>query len=71
VEDGLGDPDLNAEQVARIQQVMTDTGAAKKVEERITDLTVRADLVLATLPLDQSGREVLRALIEAATTRAA
>jgi geranylgeranyl diphosphate synthase, type I len=71
VENGLGSPDLDAEQVSRIQQVMTDTGALARVEKHIADLAARAEQVLATLSVQPPGREVLQALIEAATARTA
>ena len=45
---GLGDPDLDAAGVARLREIITDTGALARTEQRITTLTDAA--------LDRAGR---------------
>jgi geranylgeranyl diphosphate synthase type I len=71
VEAGLGDRDLNTDQVDRIRRIMTGTGALAQVEERIADLASRARRILAELPVHHQGRQVLENLVRAATARTA
>ncbi|MGQ0743058.1 MAG: polyprenyl synthetase family protein [Acidimicrobiales bacterium] len=50
--DGYGDPDLGPDQVARLQEVLVDTGAAARVEETIEALVAEALGALRAAPLD-------------------
>ncbi len=54
--------DLDPEDVARICQVLDDTGATAALEERIDQLTDRAIGSLERLPLEEPGRSALVAL---------
>lgn len=69
----LGDPHLQADGVARLREIITDTGALARVETLIDGLVddTRAALAdLTRLGVDGTTHEVLTGLVEAATARA-
>jgi geranylgeranyl diphosphate synthase, type I len=66
---GVGDPELDAEGVARLRDVIVATGALTTVESLIDDLAARTRTVLAGLDLAAGADAVLDSLIEASTAR--
>ncbi|MGZ4453746.1 MAG: polyprenyl synthetase family protein [Nocardioides sp.] len=64
----LGRP-LSDAAVDRLRSIITDSGAATKVEQMITDLADQAVVALEAAPIDAYAREVLRGLADAATQR--
>jgi geranylgeranyl diphosphate synthase type I len=64
----LGDPHLDAEGVALLREILTETGALDAVEERISELTTNAQA--AIVDVTNPARDVLSDLITAATARA-
>ena len=71
----LGDPNLNAEGVAALREVITDTGALDAVEHLIDELAEQAGSALVEagrngIEVAEPAREVLTDLIVAATARA-
>jgi geranylgeranyl diphosphate synthase type I len=69
VESRLGDPDLDADGIAALRAVITESGALARTEQRNTDLTGTALDELTKADLDPDAVEVLRALATAATNR--
>ncbi|WJS92123.1 polyprenyl synthetase family protein [Microbacterium testaceum] len=67
----LGDPDLDAAQIAALQRTIADTGALERTEGLIADYARQADLALDAARVDTAALEDLRALARAATERAA
>ena len=67
---GLGDPDLDAADVARLRELITDTGALARAEQRIVTLTDAALAALTAVDLDTEARQALVDLAIAATRRA-
>ncbi|MFN8169119.1 MAG: polyprenyl synthetase family protein [Candidatus Nanopelagicales bacterium] len=65
----LGDPALDADGVAALREVITDTGAHAHVERLIAALTDQCFSALDAAPIDEPAREVLRGLAHAATSR--
>lgn len=65
----LGDPGLTAEAVAGLRDVITDTGALARTEERITRLAEQAAMALAGANVDAAARPVLEHLATAAIQR--
>jgi geranylgeranyl diphosphate synthase type I len=65
----LGDPHLDATGVARLQELMVDTGALAAVESLITELCDSALGTLASADVASPAREVLEQLVVAATAR--
>jgi geranylgeranyl diphosphate synthase type I len=65
----LGDPALDAEGVARLREVIVDTGALAQVESLITARTEEALTALEDPAIDEAARDVLRGLAIAATSR--
>jgi geranylgeranyl diphosphate synthase type I len=65
----LGDPDLDAEGVARLRELITATGALARTEERIAALTDAALAALTTVDLETEARQSLVDLAIAATRR--
>ncbi|WP_299058262.1 polyprenyl synthetase family protein [uncultured Nocardioides sp.] len=59
----LGDPELGAEGLGAVQEVLVATGAVAQVEDRITSLATRALTLTSALPVDVEHRERLAALI--------
>ena len=67
----LGDPDLDEEQIAALQQTIVDTGALERVEELIARYAVEADRALRGAPLATGAVGALRDLARDATARTA
>jgi geranylgeranyl diphosphate synthase, type I len=58
----VGAPSLGDDDVAKIQQVIVDTGALDELEARIATLAAESIAALDRLPIDAAAREELRAL---------
>jgi geranylgeranyl diphosphate synthase type I len=58
----LGDPDLDADQVGMLQRTIADCGAVDEVEELIGAWLAKATDVLADAPIDPSAKAELGAL---------
>lgn len=71
IDQRLGDPALDAEQIGILQRTIVDSGALARTEELIADYAHRADLALSGAPLRADAVDELRALARAATDRAA
>ncbi len=65
----LGDPDLDPSGLAAVLQVLDDTGALDRVEDRITRRMTEAHAILDALPVDDGVRRALRALSDACAWR--
>jgi geranylgeranyl diphosphate synthase type I len=65
----LGDPHLSDEGVARLRQVIDETGALARVEGLVAELLSDALAALDAAPVADPAREVLRELAHAATER--
>ena len=65
----LGDPGLDAEQVRMLQRTITDCGAVDEVERLIADNLARATAVLADAPFSREARAELGSLAKAVTRR--
>jgi geranylgeranyl diphosphate synthase type I len=65
----LGDPQLDPDGVAALQDVLVATGAVDRVEELITVRTAEALTALDAAPVTAEAAEVLRELAVAATAR--
>ena len=68
LDEGLGTA-LSADEVARLRQIVVDSGAADRVERMIDDLTAQARTALAAAEVDEHAREVLAELLEITTQR--
>jgi geranylgeranyl diphosphate synthase type I len=66
---GLGDPRLDPAGVTRLHQIIIGTGALRRTEERIAELTSAALTALDQVKLEPEAREVLADLAAAATRR--
>jgi geranylgeranyl diphosphate synthase, type I len=71
VDELLGDPELDAEQISSLQSTIRDTGALDRVEALIADYAHRADRSLSGAPLGNAAVAELRDLARAATSRVA
>lgn len=71
VDELLGDPALDAAQVASLQQTIRDTGALDRVEQLIADYAHQADRALSGARLDNAAVSRLRDLARQATVRSA
>ncbi|MGI3786467.1 MAG: polyprenyl synthetase family protein [Janthinobacterium lividum] len=69
--DLLGDPDLGPDGVARLQDMISTSGATAEVEATITASHEEALTALAAAEVTDEGRTALRALAEAAVRRSA
>jgi geranylgeranyl diphosphate synthase type I len=69
VRDLLGDPGLDADGVAALQEVLTGTGAVDRVEDLIATRTHEALSALDGAPVAGEAAEVLRELALEATRR--
>jgi geranylgeranyl diphosphate synthase, type I len=69
IEAAIGDPELDADGVARIRELLTDLGAVDAVEERIAQLTGSALDALATAAIAEPAASRLADLAVAATLR--
>jgi geranylgeranyl diphosphate synthase, type I len=65
----LGDPTLDGDGIAALQQVLEESGARHAVESMITDGYERAMLALTDVDITDEGRLALTALAEAAVRR--
>lgn len=65
----LGNPDLDADGVARLREVIVDSGALRRTEDRIGHLTAEALGALDGAQVTEEAREVLAGLAQAATQR--
>jgi geranylgeranyl diphosphate synthase type I len=65
----LGDPALDADGVALLREVITETGALGHVERLIDALTDQCFGALERADIDDDARDVLRGLAHAATSR--
>lgn len=65
----LGDPGLDADQVASLQRTIVDSGALDRLEALISDYAREADRALAGARLDNASVGELRDLLRAATER--
>ncbi|PVE78911.1 polyprenyl synthetase family protein [Microbacterium testaceum] len=65
----LGDPGLDADQIADLQRVIVDTGALDRLERLISGYAHTADGALEGAPLRDDAVSELRALAHAATQR--
>ena len=66
----LGDPDLDADGIARLREAIVSSGALERTEWRIAELTTAALEALDGADLAGEAREVLTGLAQAATQRA-
>jgi geranylgeranyl diphosphate synthase, type I len=71
VDELVGDPDLEPDQIASLQQTIVDTGALERVEQLIAGYVREADRALAGARLDNAAVSRLRDLARAATVRTA
>ncbi|MFP3579498.1 polyprenyl synthetase family protein [Arthrobacter sp. fls2-241-R2A-200] len=67
----LGNPDLGEDDIARIRSIIVDSGALDATETLIAELSDQAFEALGRLPLEELPLTALRALAEAAVSRAA
>ncbi len=67
----LGDPALDGDQIASLQQTIVDTGALARTEALIAEYAHEADRALSGARLDNAAVGELRDLARAATTRSA
>ncbi|MFT4281864.1 MAG: polyprenyl synthetase family protein [Microbacterium sp.] len=65
----LGDPDLDEEQISSLQRTIIDSGALARVEDLISDYAVEADRALRGAALDNAAVGALRDLARAAVAR--
>jgi geranylgeranyl diphosphate synthase, type I len=70
IEARLGDPALDAAGVARLRELIESSGALKRTEHRIAELTAAALAALDSAPVEPTAARTLRALAAAATRRA-
>lgn len=67
----IGDPDLSAAEVAQLQELISETGAATQVERMIAEYSDAAVRALRDAELKESASQALRGLAEAAIARSA
>ena len=67
----LGDPDLDTDQIRMLQNTIRESGAIDKVERMIAHNVELATAALAEAPLTRQAREQLGTLTETVTNRAA
>ncbi len=67
----LGDPGLDARQIAHLQETIVDSGALERVEALIADYAAEADRALRAAALDNAAVSSLRDLARDAVTRSA
>lgn len=71
VDELLGDPGLDDEQIGMLQRTIVDAGALARIEEMIADYVREADRALSGARLGNAAVSELRDLARAATTRSA
>ena len=69
--DCLGNPAAGPEQFDALRRLIEDTGALRRVEDRIAERTAEARRAVAEAPIAADARAALDALAVAATTRTA
>jgi geranylgeranyl diphosphate synthase type I len=69
IDAAVGDPDLDADGVERIRGLLTDLGAVRAIEDRITTLTGSALTALRAAPIAEPAAAQLAHLAVAATSR--
>jgi len=69
LESHLGDLELDSQGVARLREIIIDTGALASVERLITELADAAESALAAVSLQEPAGTVLQDLIIVATAR--
>jgi geranylgeranyl diphosphate synthase type I len=69
VDELIGDPDLDAEQIASLQETIVETGALDRIERLIADYAHEADRALSGARLGNAAVGELRDLARAATVR--
>lgn len=69
IDELIGDPTLDAAQIASLQRTIVDTGALERVEKLITDYAREADRALSGARLGNAAVGELRDLARAATVR--
>lgn len=69
VDELVGDPGLDADQIASLQRTIVDTGALDRVETLIADYAREADRALSGARLGNAAVSALRDLSRAATVR--
>jgi len=69
VDELVGDPSLDADQIASLQRTIVDTGALERVERLIADFAHEADRALSGARLGNAAVGELRDLARAATVR--
>jgi geranylgeranyl diphosphate synthase, type I len=67
----LGDPDLDAQQVLLLQRAITDSGAIDKVERVIARNVARAVAAMTDAPLSSGARHQLVQLADTVSRRVA
>lgn len=70
VDELIGDPTLDAAQIASLQRTIIDTGALERVEKLITDYSLEGERALSGARLGNAAVSGLRDLARAATVRA-
>jgi len=65
----IGNPDLTVDQISNLQEEIIKTGAVKKVEDMITQLTNQALAALNHSGLSPVGKNLLTAMASIATKR--
>ncbi|MEE2814939.1 polyprenyl synthetase family protein [Microbacterium sp. nov. GSS16] len=71
LDERIGDPDLSAAEVAELQGLIRESGAATRVEQMIADYSGTAVRALRDAELNQTASQALQALAEAAIARSA
>ena len=69
VDELVGDPELDAAQIASLQQTIVDTGALERVEQLIADFSREGERALSGARLGNAAVGELRDLARAATVR--
>ncbi|ARC56748.1 Octaprenyl-diphosphate synthase [Frondihabitans sp. 762G35] len=65
----LGDPELDDDQVAMLQATIRDSGAVEAIEESIADQVAKAKAAITSAPLASSARSQLSQLADTVTRR--
>lgn len=67
----LGDPELSVDQIQSMRATMTATGALARVEKLIAERSAAALAELEGAPIEESAKDALRRLVDAAVNRSA
>lgn len=71
IDELLGDPSLDDDQISSLQRTIVESGALARVETLIADYAAEADRALRGVPLDNAAVSGLRELARDAVTRSA